>query len=134
MAPKLKLATAGGYETFTGSPDGRGRRSLSPRVSIDPTGRIMMNKAVMALLTDNRVEHVTLLWDRKEKRIAFKPSDGSEPHARKLIFYRNTCGFSAKAFLVAFVGLDLNRAVAFDAEWSDGMLSFSILEASNVRA
>jgi hypothetical protein len=74
-------------------------------------GQIVFNQAASMVFQKETVEHVLLLWDADEHKIAIKTtSNKKDPRAYRLKFLTqgNGSGFSAKTFL-DHIGVDLSE-------------------------
>lgn len=120
------------YEIYTR----KVRRLGSPQIALMNNGRVSFNKASAALLTEQAVEFVLLMWDSSARKIAIRPIAKKDSRAYKINVRSNSAGFSAKTFLED-IGFDYEKGtVIFPLSWNaeQGIFEMSLSEGvSNQR-
>lgn len=109
------------------------RRTGGPQLAFLRTGRIAFNKAATAILTEQVVELVLLLWDSSARKVAIKPITKKDPRAYKVNVAKrdNTAGFSAKTFLED-IGIDYEKgSLVMPVVWlpEQGIFEVSLADA-----
>jgi precorrin-6B methylase 1 len=108
------------------------KRIGSPQLSLMRTGRIAFNKAATAMLTEQAVENVLLLWDKPGNKIAIRPITKKDPRAYKVHISKrdNGAGFSAVTFM-EHIGFDYEKGTkSFPMTWNaeQGIFEVSMAE------
>jgi len=115
------------YEVFTR----KIVRTTTPAISISTLGKIALNQTATDILRKNHVEHVLLLWDGENRKIALQPADKTDTRAYHVAFgTKSGSGFSAKTFC-DHIKYDTAVIRSFAAEWNpkDKMLEISLRES-----
>jgi hypothetical protein len=121
--------TTGGYSIYPGRSN---VRSVGPQVSIAKDGRFSLNKAATKAFHEEAVERVLLKWNPSATRIALQDIKKKDARAFTVNYgkdgQRRGAGFNAKAFLESYVGYDLAKGRAFEAEWNpdERQLEFAV--------
>ena len=106
-------------------------RTTTPAISISSLGKIGLNQSATDILRKNHVEHVLLLWDSENRKIALQPADKTDTRGYNVAFGKKTgSGFSAKTFC-DHIKYDTSVRRSFAAEWNpkDKMLEISLRES-----
>jgi hypothetical protein len=95
------------YEIFTRKIPRMG----TPMMSFSKLGQFTFNQAAAQILQKEPIEHVLLLWDTEERKIAIKStSNKKDPRAYRIRYQEkgNGASFSAKTFL-DYIGIDYSQ-------------------------
>jgi hypothetical protein len=95
------------YEIF----ERRGTRMGNPMLSFSKLGQITFNTLAAQALQKAAVDHVLLMWDTEERKIAIKTtSNKKDVRAYHLRYHDggNGASFSAKTFM-DFIGIDYSQ-------------------------
>lgn len=94
-------------------------RTDEPKVAFTPEGRIILNAAAARLMGEAGVKFVLLLWDKSNRKIAFKATPKGDANAYS-ISYMGTRGGSLRArMFLRHVGWDAPKRTNFFATWSE---------------
>ena len=101
-----------------------------PLVTLRKDGHIRFNRDAASLLLDKRVAHVWLLWDPRQNRIAFQPSNTPQGSTYTVGFNDrgNLAYISAKAFFRK-LGWSSDESFSSPVQWNE---KHRILEVSHV--
>ena len=103
-----------GYEIFTR----KVIRTSIPSVSISKYGRIGFNGTAAAILQENAVENVLLLWDKGALRFAVRPITKKDSRAYKVHYGpRAGAAVNARTFL-RYIAYDHSETRSFKADWN----------------
>jgi hypothetical protein len=92
----------------------------TPQLSLMRTGRMAFNKAATAMLTEQAVEHVLLMWDKGSNKIALRPITKKDTRAYKVHISKrdNGAGFSCISFM-EHIGFDYEKGTkSFPMTWN----------------
>src|SRR5271157_3936682 len=104
-------------------------RTTAPKVTVTNLGRFALNNSSSALVRQNDVESVLLLWDASTRKVGIQPTKAGDHRAYTLSAYgpkgKSGTGFSAVTFL-NHINYDWSETRSFPAEWTENMLVFTI--------
>lgn len=95
------------YEIFSR----RTPRMGDPMMSFSKLGQFTFNTLAAAALQKAAIEHVLIMWDTEERKIALKSTSNKKDHRAYRIRYHeggNGASFSAKTFL-DYIGFDYSQ-------------------------
>jgi hypothetical protein len=100
-----------GFEVFTDH-----ARSLAPKISIRKNGYIGFNRNVINQIGINNKTRVILLYNKKNKTIAFRFVDNEiEKHTVKITLKSGNCFCAAKSFLIKHA-VDFSETRSFNSD------------------
>lgn len=102
------------YEVF----ERKYQRLGNPRLSFTKIGQIAFNQVAAGVLQKAAIEHVLLLWDSEENKLAIKStSNKKDARAYRLRFADrgNGAAFACKTF-VDYAGIDISERRAISVE------------------
>jgi hypothetical protein len=102
------------YEIFSR----KAPRMGTPMMAFSKQGQIVFNTLAAQQLQKAGVEHLLLMWDTEERKIALKStSNKKDSRAYRIRYYEqgNGGGFSAKTFL-DYIGVDYSQRRAMNVE------------------
>ena len=104
-------------------------RTTAPKVTVTSLGRFALNNSSSALVRQNNVESVLLLWDASTHKIGIQPAKAGDHRAYTLSAYgpkgKSGTGFSAVTFL-NHINYDWSVTRSFPAEWVDNLLVITL--------
>jgi hypothetical protein len=83
------------YERFTRT----AIRVVEPAMSFAPAGRIVLNAAATRIISEAGIRAVLLLWDRENRKIAFKATTRADRDGFAISKAGSSGGLRAKSFL-----------------------------------
>jgi len=109
------------YEIFTRT------RSIttSPSLNIATNGRVSLNQATTALLKQNGVEFILLMWDAELHRMAMRPVVKKDSRAYGISYTKSNSMFTAKMFL-EHIGYDYSKSRSLPVTWNEGENIFEV--------
>jgi hypothetical protein len=96
-------------------------RHIEAALSLQKTGRIILNKAAIACISEGGpVAHVLVLWDAEKRKVAIRPIFKKDPRAYSVRYGKaggsQTGTIGAKTFL-DHIGLNYSETRQYVAEW-----------------
>src|SRR5882724_3544369 len=103
-----------GYEIFTC----KRSRITTPGISINPHGRIGLNRATSLIFEKIAVQFVLLLWDQDRRHLAIRPIVKKDSRAFGVSFAKSSAMFTAKTFF-EHIGFKTAETQSFPATWNE---------------
>jgi hypothetical protein len=95
-------------------------RTGEPMITLMASGRMSLNKPAGRRFEEKAIEHILLLWDKGERRVAVKPIGKKDARAYKLSYASkgNSAGFSAVTFF-RHINYNWDETRSYPMTWND---------------